>query len=250
MPETLTGTNNFNNQIDVPKDNAGEPRSAATLQPAFQQILDNTKNLDVRVTALLSALDNLVIVNSDDDTAILSAVQAINTHVTDVTDAHALSSISYAGNPASGLPASDSEVALDAIADRLAALEGQTRFSISGNENQVFIVPLIAGGYYQLQTIFTTVPANKSLVIKRVRWGTTGTGAGQPSFRIVSGAGSSDYNFPAGSQGQDTPNHVLNTNSTSAPISISINACIANTAASGTVDSVASMGWLIDLAIE
>jgi hypothetical protein len=123
MPETLTGTNNFNNQIEVPKDNLGEPRNAASLQPAFQKVLDNTKNLDIRVTALLNALNNLVVLNSDDDTAILSAVQAINAHVIDVTDAHALSSISYAGNPASGLPASDAEVALDAIADRIKALE-------------------------------------------------------------------------------------------------------------------------------
>ncbi len=250
MPETLTGTNNFSNQIDVPKDNLNEPRSAASLQPAFQAILDNTKNLDVRVAALLASLNNLVVLNADDDTAILSAVQAINGHVNDVTEAHSLSSISYAGNTAAGLPASDAEMALDAIAARIASLEGYTRFTISGNENQVFSVPLVPNNYYNLQTIFVTVPPTKSVKIKRVRWGTNASGAGQPSFRIISGAGGTDYNFPAGTQGETSPNHTLNTNNTAAPIAISINACIANTAGSGTVDSVAAMGWWIDVEIE
>lgn len=250
MPETLTAVNTFSNQIDIPKDNLNEPRSAASLQPAFQKILDNTKNLDVRVTALLNSLNNLVVLNADDDAAILSAVQAINDHVADATDVHALSSISYAGNVAAGLAPSDAEVALDAIAARIAALEGYTRFTISGNENQVFSVPLVPNNYYNLQTIFVTVPPNKSIKIKRVRWGTNASGAGQPSFRIISGAGGTDYNFPAGSQGETTPDHTLNTNSTIAPLSMTINACIANTAVSGTVDSVAAMGWWIDVGIE
>jgi hypothetical protein len=238
MPETLTGVNTFSNQIDVPKDNLNEPRSAASLQPAFQAILDNTKNLDVRVAALLASLNNLVVLNEDDDTAILSAVQAINDHVNDVTEAHALSSISYAGNVAAGLPASNAEVALDAIADRVQALETITpglRY-YEGYIGKNFLnsrdvyVGADVGASRNLFWYPLVIPAGKALKINRVLASKVGNSDRTTELQILcansrvigggSTSGATNTNFTKSSVTNgpkdidDSPNHTVFNNST------------------------------------
>jgi hypothetical protein len=155
------------------------------LRPAFQKVLNNTKDLDTRVVALLATLNALIVTNSDDDTAIASAYQAVIDHIADVSAAHALSSISYAGNAAAGLPASDGEAAVDAIASRVFALETTSPSAryyegYIGKNFANSLDPFVGADVGAARNLFwypVIVPAGKSLVIKRV---------------IASGVGNSD----------------------------------------------------------
>ncbi len=167
MPETLTGTNSFGTTLDAPKDGVGEKRTAASLYPALQRLLDNTVNLDAKATALLATLNALIVTNSDDDTAIASAYQAVTNHLSDASAAHAASAISFGGSAAGDLPAGDLEGAMDAVATRVKALEVEVGFaiSLSLSKGQTFNPGYETVAIYPLGQI----AAGKSVKLKNLR---------------------------------------------------------------------------------
>jgi hypothetical protein len=125
--KTLTADPNNILPVQFPEDTTngvnGDDWSALSLEQQAQQLLNRCEKLKVDLTALSSAFNSLVVLNSDDDAGILSAVNAIAGHIANTTAAHDAAAIGIS-TTIPGLPGTDARAALVSARAQIATLEG------------------------------------------------------------------------------------------------------------------------------
>ncbi len=155
----------------------GDDWSAAGLEIAVQRLLNRIEKNKLDIAATLAALNALVVVNADDDAAILSAANAIANHIANTTDAHDASAISTA--IIAGLTGANVQAVLAELRSQISAIEGlnagarltalETRaaqtFAISVADN-----PGSSGGSNYGDSANATTPLG-SFVVPAVFWG-------------------------------------------------------------------------------
>lgn len=247
MPQTVTNdpTPALDFTMDVPIN--GETSDAEFYLVQQKQHLNNAKTLED-------------LHNAD--------AQALADHLSDGTDAHDASAISYSpsgsilsDNVAGAITELDSEkatigsvTAVDArlnsggdIDSRIDALEGLTRFNINGNQFE-FALAINPGTKTTFQVIPIIVPDGKSLILETARWRyLTFSGAGTPALNVAAhffGSGVFiDERDVTISDGQGTVlNDTLYANSSGSAVTVDIYVSLKNTAGSGTV-LTGALGW-------
>ncbi len=99
----------------------GDDWSALSFEDAVQRLLNRVEKNKLDIAATLAALNALVVVNADDDAAILSAANAIANHIANTTDAHDATAISVA--LIAGVSGTNAQTVLTNLRVQISALE-------------------------------------------------------------------------------------------------------------------------------
>lgn len=129
------------------------------------------------------------------------------------------------------------------------AAKGDTRFQVSGHYVLSSPLTLCGTGYY-LGSVFRLLPAHKSIKIVRAAFSFPGFSVGHVRLVVFPAIGST-WSSSTTSQGDETPNFVMQTNPTDSPVDCYLRIRVFSPGPNpNTADSGSIFSWWLDLAIE